>query len=418
MKTEIINIGDELLIGQTINTNASWLGSFFANLGLPIIHMSCIADEENAIIEALQIAESRADLVLITGGLGPTKDDITKHTLCRYFDTTLVMNHEVLKDIEDYFASRNRKMLQTNIEQALLPANCKVLPNKLGTASGMLFERNHTYFVSMPGVPYEMKYIIENGVYDFLRKKEKLGSLFHKTVRTMGIGESFLAEIINDWEIDIRQRGLKLAYLPSPGIVKLRISAFTNNYEHNVQLVNEAIEQLLPLISSYVYGFDDDEIQHVVGKVLVEKKKKIGICESCTGGYLSHLITSVPGCSLYFSGGIVSYSNQLKNNLLNVPIELFTTVGAVSKEVVTAMVQGGLSKLNTDYVIAISGVAGPDGGTVEKPVGTVWVAIGSTSTIRTFKYTLGNNRERNIQMASLFALNELRKLVLDECLHE
>jgi nicotinamide-nucleotide amidase len=418
MKIEIINIGDELLIGQTINTNASWLGSFFTNLGLPILQTSIIADDEAAIIEALRIAESRSDLVLITGGLGPTKDDITKYTLCKYFETTLVMNKEVLKEIEAYFTSRNRKMLQTNIDQALLPADCVVLSNKLGTASGMLFERNNTAFVSMPGVPYEMKYIIENGVLDYLHKKNKIGNLYHKTVRTMGIGESFLAEIIADWENNLRQRGLKLAYLPSPGIVKLRISAYTANYEQNIALVDEAINQLLPLIPSYVYGYNDEEIHYLVGNLLANHNKTIGICESCSGGYLSHLITSVPGCSRYFMGGIVSYTNQLKHSLLGVSQELFTTVGAVSQEVVEEMVKGGLSLLNSDYVIAISGVAGPDGGTVEKPVGTVWVAIGSKKNIRTFMYSLGNSRERNIQMASLFALNELRKLVEEECMKE
>jgi nicotinamide-nucleotide amidase len=415
MKTEIINIGDELLIGQTVNTNASWMGSFFTNLGLPIIQTSVISDDEAAIIEALKEAESRAELVLITGGLGPTKDDITKHTLCKYFDTTLVMNNEVLKEIESYFSTRNRKMLQTNIDQALLPADCTVLLNKLGTASGMLFERNNTTFVSMPGVPYEMKHIVETGVIDYLTKNNKIGHLYHKTVRTMGIGESFLAEIIKDWESNIRKRGLKLAYLPSPGIVKLRISAFTDLYQNNIYLVDEAINELLPLISDYVYGFNDDEIQLILGELLANQHKTISVCESCSGGYLSHLLTSVPGCSRYFLGSIVSYTNELKNRLLNVPNELFTTVGAVSEEVVKAMVNGGLELLKSDYVIAISGVAGPNGGTSEKPVGTVWVAVGSVSSIRTFKYTLGNNRERNIQMASLFGLNELRKLVLEEC---
>jgi nicotinamide-nucleotide amidase len=284
MKTEIINIGDELLIGQTINTNASWMGSFFSNLGLPVTNISIIADDENAIIEALRVAESRSELVLITGGLGPTKDDITKHTLCAYFDTHLVMNETVLNEIEAYFKARNKKMLQTNIDQALLPADCLVLENKLGTASGMLFERNNSVFVSMPGVPYEMKYIIENGVLNYLHERKKTGNIYHKTVRTMGIGESFLAEIIKDWETDLRNNGLKLAYLPSPGIVKLRISAFTPNHDRNVQLVEDAINQLLPLIEEYVYGYNDQEIQHVIAELLVKQNKTLGICESCSGG--------------------------------------------------------------------------------------------------------------------------------------
>jgi nicotinamide-nucleotide amidase len=414
MKAEIINIGDELLIGQTVNTNAAWMGSFLTNLGISVSFSTVIADDETAILDALKIAEERSTLVLITGGLGPTKDDITKHTLCKYFESTLIVNQEVLKGIEDYFSKRNRPMLQTNIDQALVPDACTVLKNDLGTACGMLFEKNDCVFVSMPGVPYEMKHIMETGVLGYLKEKNKIGAIYNETVRTIGIGESFLAEIISEWETDIRNNGLKLAYLPSPGIVKLRISAHTKNQQENVSLVKQAIVKLETIIPHYIYGKGDTEIQQVIGETLLKYNKTIGICESCTGGYLSHLITSVSGCSNYYLGGIVSYTNKLKNKLLAVNNNHFTTVGAVSEEVVMEMVKGGLEVLQSDYCIGISGIAGPNGGTDEKPVGTIWVAVGSKSEIKTFKYTLSNNRERNIQMASIFALNELRKLIVEE----
>ncbi len=414
MKAEIINIGDELLIGQTVNTNAAWMGSFLTNLGISVSFSTVIADDETAILDALKIAKERSSLVLITGGLGPTKDDITKHTLCKYFESTLIVNQEVLKGIEDYFSKRNRPMLQTNIDQALVPDACIVLKNDLGTACGMLFEKNDCVFVSMPGVPYEMKHIMETGVLEYLKEKNKIGAIYNETVRTIGIGESFLAEIIGDWETKLRDNGLKLAYLPSPGVVKLRVTATTSDQKENVILVKKAIEELEHIIPQYIYGKGDTEIQQVIGEILLKYNKTLGICESCTGGYLSHLITSVSGCSNYFLGSIVSYTNQLKNKLLAVNNNHFTTVGAVSEEVVMEMVKGGLELLQSDYCIGISGIAGPNGGTEEKPVGTIWVAVGSQKTTKTFKYTLGNNRERNIQMASIFALNELRKLIISE----
>lgn len=414
MKAEIINIGDELLIGQTTNTNAAWMGAFLSNLGISVNHSSVIADDEQAILDALKNAENRSNLVLITGGLGPTKDDITKHTLCKYFDSTLVMNQNVLKGIEDYFSKRNRPMLQTNIDQALVPDKCLVLQNDLGTACGMLFKKNDCVFVSMPGVPYEMKHIMETGVLNYLKTNDFVGAIYNETIRTIGIGESFLAEIIGEWETRLRDNGLKLAYLPSPGIVKLRITAHTNNQIENVRMVKNAIAELEQIIPQYIYGSGEEEIQQVIGKVLLKYQKTIGICESCTGGFLSHLITSVSGCSEYYLGGVVSYTNLLKNKLLSVNNSHFTTVGAVSEEVVKEMVKGGLEMFQSDYCIGISGIAGPNGGTDEKPVGTIWVAVGSRKTIKTFKYNLGNNRDRNIQIASIYALNEIRKLIISE----
>lgn len=412
MKAEIINIGDELLIGQTINTNAGWMGEHLDLAGIQVTKSIAISDGKEDILNAIDVASKNADIVLITGGLGPTKDDITKHTLCEYFGSKLVMNQQVLDMITTYFTKRGKKMLQVNIDQALVPDNCEVLINTQGTASGMWFEKEGTIFVSMPGVPYEMKYIMESEVLPKLAKISNFKS-FHHTIKTIGVGESFLAEIIQDWETQMRNDGLKLAYLPSPGIVKLRISCYGGNQEDNIEKVTLYSKSLEKLIPNYIFGYNKEEISEIVGDLLLDAGKTVGVCESCTGGYLSHLFTAISGSSKYYNGSVVSYTNHLKNKLLNVSNETLEKYGAVSEPVVEEMVKGGLELLETDYVIAISGVAGPSGGTELKPVGMVCVAVGNHSEIKSFTYQLGTDRKRNITMTSIYAMNELRKMLVE-----
>lgn len=412
MRAKIVNIGDELLIGQTINTNASWMGEQLDLNGIKVLSSVAIADTKEAILEELELAAKKADIVLITGGLGPTKDDITKHTLCEYFDSKLILNEEVLGRLEEYFAARGKEMLQVNKDQALLPEKCEVLINMTGTASGMWFEKDNVIYVSMPGVPYEMRYLMIHEVLPRLKEKNK-EHIYHYTVKTIGVGESYLAEEIKDWEDRLRAEGLKLAYLPSPGIVKLRISAFGKDEEVLKQRVHEYVAELEDAIPDYIFGYNKDQLSEIVGVKLLAKEKTLGVCESCTGGYLSHLLTSVSGSSAYYQGSMVTYSNELKMSVLGVSEASLDAHGAVSEQVVKEMVKGGLKAFNTDYAIAISGIAGPTGGTELKPVGTVCIAVGSAVEIRTFTFHFGKSRERNIHMSAITALNELRKM-LDE----
>lgn len=412
MRAKIVNIGDELLIGQTVNTNAAWMGEQLDLLGIKVISANAIADTREAILEELERASQGAEVVLITGGLGPTKDDITKHTLCEYFDSELVQNEEVEKGIEEYFSSKGKEMLQSNRDQALLPEKCEVLINTKGTASGMWFEKEGVIFVSMPGVPYEMRYLMIHEILPRLKARSD-EQIYHHTVKTIGIGESFLAVEIKDWEDRLRADGLKLAYLPSPGIVKLRISAFGTDYSELKEKVHKYVDELEDLIPHYIFGYNKDQLSEIVGIKLLAMEKTLGICESCTGGYLSHLLTSVSGSSAYYMGSMVTYSNDLKMNVLDVQKETLEKYGAVSEPVVEEMVKGGLKAFGTDYAIAISGIAGPTGGTPNKPVGTVCIAVGSKDEIKKFTFLFGKSRDRNIHMSAIYALNELRKM-LDE----
>lgn len=412
MRAKIVNIGDELLIGQTVNTNAAWMGEQLDLIGVKVISSIAIADTKEAILDELESASKDADVVLITGGLGPTKDDITKHTLCEYFDSGLVMNEEVLAGIEEYFKSKGKEMLQVNRDQALLPEKCEVLINTRGTASGMWFEKEGVFYVSMPGVPYEMRYLMTHEVLPRLRAKSD-EEIYHYTVKTIGVGESFLAEEIKDWEDKLRSSGLKLAYLPSPGIVKLRISAFGKDAEVIKRKVHQFVDELEDLIPQYIFGYNKDQLSEIVGLKLLAREKTLGVCESCTGGYLSHLLTSVSGSSAYYQGSMVTYSNALKMNILGVKSETLEKYGAVSEAVVEEMVKGGLKAFGTDYAIAISGIAGPTGGTEEKPVGTVCIAVGTENEIRKFTFLFGKSRERNIHLSAINALNELRKMLDD-----
>ena len=408
MNCVLISIGDELLIGQTINTNAAWLGEQLNLLGFKVIAGLVIPDDKIAIENALNDFSS-ADLIIMTGGLGPTKDDITKHTLCTYFDTELKRNIEIESKIIAYFQSRELPVLQTNKDQALLPEACEVLPNSRGTASGMWFEKNNTIYVSLPGVPYEMKGLITECVIPKLLSRNKdENTLVHRTVRTHGMGESFLAEVIKDWENNLLVDDIKLAYLPSPGIVKLRLSLLGKDGKKIVATLNKHIDLLNKIISDQVYGYEDDTMEGVVGDLLTAQNASVSTAESCTGGAVAKMITSVSGSSNYFEGSVICYSNICKINQLHVQENALQNHGAVSQEVVEQMAIGVKRKLNTDYGLATSGIAGPTGGTPEKPVGTIWIALATKNGVISKKLNLGYSRDRNIHVTSLSALNMLR----------
>ena len=408
MTAEIISIGDELLMGQTINSNAAWMGEQLNLMGLGVDRCVVIKDEEDAIVEALHDAENRASLVLITGGLGPTKDDITKHTLCRYFDTKLVMNEAVLARIEDYFKAVGREMLQTNTDQALLPESCTVLDNMQGTASGMWFERNDTIVVAMPGVPFEMKGLMNEQVLPRVASRLAQPGLVHKTLMTQGIGESFLVERAQDWEDSLTEEGIKVAYLPKPGQVRVRLTAAGDDPLALREKVDRKARELQQKLPVYVYALEEEDLEYTVGKLLLEKRVRVSTAESCTGGYLASLITKVPGASEYYPGTIVSYANEVKTSLLQVSPDTLVKHGAVSEEVVIQMAKGVREQLNTDYGIALSGIAGPSGGTEAKPVGTVWIAVAGPNGVVSKRFFFGNHRERTIRKSALTALNMLR----------
>jgi nicotinamide-nucleotide amidase len=406
MNIEILAIGDELLIGQTINTNASWLGQELSKIGARITRSLVIADDKNRILEALDQCYPETNCVIITGGLGPTKDDITKHTLCEYFETKLEIHQPTLAKIEAYFASRNRPMLESNIQQAALPVDCEILANNYGTAAGMLFEKNGRYCVSLPGVPYEMKGIVTEQLIPRLTQRFQLKAMYHYTALTQGIGESFLAEQISDWEDRIRERGFGLAYLPSPGLVKLRITSYEGK-EDQADIM-EFFQELATRLPEAVFGYESDSLPEVCGRLLTENQFSIGTVESCTSGLLAQQITSVSGASDYFMGSLLTYSNDLKHRLCDVSVNSILSEGAVSEQVAMEMAENGAKKLGVDVCISTTGIAGPTGGSIDKPVGLVWIGLSISGKTVAKKFQFGDNRERNIQMTVLCALNWLR----------
>ncbi len=406
MKAIVISIGDELLIGQTINTNAAWIGQELSKLGGSVIEGLTISDQAEKIIETVEYAINRADVVLITGGLGPTKDDITKHTLARFFNTELEIHKPTLEKITNYFTSRNRPMLESNIQQAALPKNCTILPNNYGTAAGMWFEKENRIVISLPGVPYEMKGIMTEEVFPLFKQRFQLNSLYHKTILTQGIGESFLAEQISDWENKVRSEGFGLAYLPSPGLVKLRLSS--PNGEIDKQKIEEYLSEIQLLLPEAVFGFENDTLPQIIGKLLKDRNLKIGTVESCTSGLLANQIVSVSGASEYFEGSLLTYSYDIKESLLDIKKETLLTNGAVSEIIAQEMALGGLKKLGVDVCISTTGIAGPLGGTEDKPVGLVWIGLATKNQVKAKRFQFGDNRERNIQMTVLSALNWLR----------
>lgn len=410
---EIITIGDELLIGQVIDTNSAWIGQQLNAIGVNVKQISSVSDSSEHILKALEEARTRVDIVLITGGLGPTKDDITKKTLCTYFHSGLRIDHESLSIIESIFKARGREVSELNRQQALVPENCEVLLNKLGTAPGMWFEDKGCIFISMPGVPYEMKGIMQTQVLPRLQKLLGLPPILHKTILTQGIGESYLSELIADWEDQLPDH-MKLAYLPSPGMVRLRITAQGPDEIVLRKEMDLEVAKVLSIAGDYIYGFDNDTLESLIGSLLRTQRKTLSTAESCTGGYIAHRITSVPGSSDYYMGSLVAYANWVKENFLSIAPELIEKHGAVSEEVVAEMAVKSRQLFKTDYSIACSGIAGPTGGTDDKPIGTVWIAISCPGKVLTRKLKLGKVRERVIMETSQHALNLLRKVLLGE----
>lgn len=413
MFAEIITIGDEILIGQVIDTNSAWIAAELNLIGFRVKQITSVSDEKDHILESLENAQKRADLILITGGLGPTRDDKTKLALCEYFKTRLIFNEQAYKNIERIFTSRNIEITSENRKQAELPEACTPLRNLEGTAFGMLFEKNGKMIFSLPGVPYEMKYLLTNEVLPRVIKKFKAPFVIHKTILTQGVSESVLAQAIEKWELNLPEH-VKLAYLPSPGSVRLRLSSVGDNEIVLKETIKNYSNQLTQLIPEWICGYNGETLQEIVGNLLTESKKTVSTAESCSGGYISHLITSISGSSNYFIGSIVAYSNQVKINELGIENETINQNGAVSREVAEEMANACKIKFNSDYAIAVTGIAGPLGGTAEKPVGTVWIAISSPKNTISMKFLFGENRERNILKTSLTALNMLRKEIVKE----
>ncbi len=413
IRTEIITIGDEILIGQTIDSNSAWLGQNLDLLGYQIVQISSIADQSDQIVKALDLAKERADLIIITGGLGPTLDDRTKQTLADYFGMKLIVNDLVMHNIKKILNFRNYPFLQSNMNQALVPEGCMVLNNVAGTAPGMLFQQDSKVIVSLPGVPFEMKTIAENELFPWLLTNLQSEPSLFKMIMTTGFGESILASKLEDWETNLPDH-MSLAYLPSPGLVKLRLTAQGKPQEELIANLNFEIEKLNGIIPEAIYSYKHESLEERVGEMLKAINKSVGTVESCTGGTISSLLTSIPGSSAYYKGSIVGYAYETKRDFIGIDQHLLNTEGAVSQSVITQMADQGRRKLNLDYVIASSGIAGPEGGTDEKPVGLVWLAVASSRRIVTKKFHFGNNRSRIITRASLAGLNMLRELIIDE----
>jgi nicotinamide-nucleotide amidase len=407
VRAEIIAIGDELLYGQIIDTNSHWISQELDLVGVKVVRKTTVGDDRKDILAAFEAAERRADLILITGGLGPTKDDLTKPLVAEYFGCDIVEFPEAVRAVSEYFTRRGREMTPLNILQGHLPSCCTYIPNEVGTAPGMWFERNGTYWMSMPGVPHEMKKLMKDFVLPKLPEIFPLPVIHHKVIKTVGIGESWLADLIEDWENSLPS-SIRLAYLPSLGHVKLRLTAFGSSKEDLVKAVDKQVDAVLPLIEKYVYGFNSETLETAIAKLLKAEKKTIALAESCTGGYISHLITSVAGSSAYFQGAMVPYHNQFKNELLGVEKDTLTKFGAVSEETVTEMARGVRKLFHSNFGLASSGIAGPDGGSVEKPVGTVWIACAMENHVETKKLQLTQDRELNIQLTGVAVLNMLR----------
>lgn len=413
MKATILSIGDELLIGQTLNTNVHWMSQKMNEIGIDVIHHVSLSDEKNDIINCLNNALKTSQVVLITGGLGPTSDDITKDVLCGYFGGKLVLNQEALENIERIFELRKRLINEATKRVAYLPDVCVPIQNKNGTAAGMIFTKDGKTIVSMPGVPYEMKGMITDDVIPYLKANYNLPYIFHYSILTAGVGETQLADKLIDFEKNKDER-IKLAYLPNIGKVRLRLTIKGDNKDELESVIQEAKAEVLTAIGEYVYGFDEDLLEKNIGDLLLERSLTVGVAESCTGGYLSHLITSVSGSSAYFKGSIISYSNEIKESILHVKSETLQQFGAVSEETVTEMVKGALHTLNVDVAMAVSGVAGPTGGSPEKPVGTVFIGVGTKDKVIVKKLSFTNHRDRNIQLSSVVALVMLRKFLLNQ----
>lgn len=410
MKATVITIGDEILIGQTIDTNSAWIGQKFNELGVKLHEIVSCGDNAPQIVDALNRARTNSQIVLMTGGLGPTKDDITKKTLVEYFNTELVLNEELWERMKQIFEKRGKQVLEMNRSQAMIPKDATMLPNLRGTAQGTWFERDGVVFVSMPGVPHEMKHLMETQVIPRLRQKFSFPKIVHATVMTAGAGESVVADKLSAFEEQLPDH-IKLAYLPELGVVKLRLTG-SGDTDAVKQEVEAYKEKMIATLGDLVYAHSEEKLEVTMGKLLLAQSATVSCAESCTGGFISHLFTSVAGSSKYFEGSVISYSYDVKEKLLGVSNTTLNSVGAVSEECVREMLTGLLQQTGTTYGIAVSGIAGPDGGTPDKPVGTVWIAVGSKDSMVARKLQYFPSRMENIRVFAHAALNMLRLFML------
>jgi nicotinamide-nucleotide amidase len=411
MNAIVLSIGDELLIGQTINTNSAWIGQQLTSIGLKVEEANTIGDTEEAILEALKSALLKTDIVLITGGLGPTSDDLTLPSLARFFQSELVWDEKVWLNIRSIFHMRGREINESSKRLAFVPHNAKVIYNSQGTAPGTIFFQNGKTVVSMPGVPYEMKAMVEMDVIPFIKSNYQLPFILNRHILTAGVGETQLASKLIDFEREL-PLGFKLAYLPNVGKVKLRISGSGTDEQAVTEEMTVQFSKAAAAVEKYTYGYDNDSLEQVIGVLLKSQSKHLCTAESCTGGYISHLVTSIAGSSEYFKGAIISYSNEMKMSQLGVKAETLEKHGAVSAETVKEMLEGARSACCADVAIAVSGIAGPGGGTEEKPVGTVFIGIADHEKryVRKFNFTV--HRDRNIQLTGVVALMMLRNFLL------
>ncbi|MEO6454165.1 MAG: CinA family nicotinamide mononucleotide deamidase-related protein [Ginsengibacter sp.] len=414
IKTSIITIGDELLIGQVIDTNSTWMAQELNKAGIFVKRRVAVGDTWDDIWLALDEESKLADIILITGGLGPTSDDITKPLLCKYFNGNMIINEKALQNVKYLFEKVfKRPMIESNLKQAEVPDVCTVLQNKRGTAPGMWFNKNGKIFISMPGVPFEMKGMMTDDIIPKLIQQFTLPSIIHKTLLTAGVGESFLAEQLKNFEV-VLPAEIKLAYLPSYGMVRLRLTSSGVDKIGTQNKVESYFTTLQSLVKEYIVTNEDEPMVKVVGNLLIKKNKTVVTAESCTGGYIAHLITTIPGSSAFYKGSVVSYDNEVKEKVLNVSSETLKSFGAVSEETVKEMLSGILNRIGADYAIAVSGIMGPDGGIKDKPAGTVWIAVGNKQNVITQKLHFRFDRIRNIELTGLNALNILRKFILSE----
>ncbi|MBC7615478.1 MAG: competence/damage-inducible protein A [Pedobacter sp.] len=410
MLAEIITIGDEILIGQIVDTNSAWMAKELNKIGLAVKQITSVSDDAAHIISALDAAQKRADVILITGGLGPTKDDITKLTLSKYFNMPLIQDKATLDHINSIFVRLNRPMIEANIKQADVPNGCKVIKNTNGTAPCMWFEQDGKIIVSMPGVPFEMMYLMQEEIIPRIKAAFKLPFIVHQTILTAGLGESFLAQEIIEIE-DHLPTHIKLAYLPKLGQVRLRLSGVGNDEKLLKNEIAAVAEQIIAKIVNYVVVADDIALEKAILDKMKVRNLTLSTAESCTGGYISHLITQHAGSSAVFAGGAVVYSYDLKESVLGVKHETLTTFGAVSEQTVKEMAKGAILHFKTDYAIAVSGIAGPDGGMPDKPVGTVWIAIASKQRIVAKLFNFGSKRIQNIERSATAAFTLLLNLL-------
>lgn len=409
MEAIIITIGDEILVGQTLDTNSTHIAKELTPLGIKVKEIISISDTREHIIKSLDKALPESQFIILTGGLGPTNDDITKKVLTDYFKDELVIYPAILERIKDFFVRFNKPFLEVNRHQAMLPKNATIIENDLGTASGMWFKQGDKNILSMPGVPYEMKGLFAKFI-DTIKGTYEVGNFYHKTVQVSGIGESFLADLLSEWEKDNLEQDITVSYLPSVGALKLRLTGRLDQKD----IIDQNIAILKEKHPKYIIGDEFDKLENVIAQLLTDKKETLGTVESCTGGSIAQRMVSMSGSSSFYEGSFVSYSNELKANLVGVNPETIKANGAVSEEVVREMAENGRNKLNVDYCISTSGVAGPTGGTEEKPVGTVWIAVATPQNTYAKKFNFGHTRNRNILSTVQSSLNFLRLILTNQ----